>query len=149
MTARTTNDGEVVYAFPSAFDSAARKAPDLVRILSPFDNVVIQRERAAAVFGFDYTIECYVPEAKRRFGYFALPILFRDGFVGRMDCKAHRAERRFEIKTLHLESEVEEAFLPAFASAVRDYAGFTGCDEVDVRQVRPAKHKSAIKRAFA
>ena len=149
LAARTTSDGEVVYALPGTLDSAARKAPDVVRILSPFDNVVIQRERAAAVFGFDYTIECYVPEAKRRFGYFALPILFRDGFVGRMDCKAHRAERRFEIKTLHLESDVEEAFLPAFAGAVRDYAGFTGCDEVDVRQVRPAKHKGAIGQAFA
>ena len=148
LEARATDDA-LLFALPGTFDGAARKAPDVVRILSPFDNTVIQRERAAAVFGFDYTIECYVPEAKRRFGYFALPILFRDGFVGRMDCKAHRAERRFEIKALHLESAVEDAFLPAFASAVRDYAAFTGCDEVDVGQVLPAKAKSAIKRAFA
>ena len=148
LEARATDDA-LLFAMPGTFDGAARKAPDVARILSPFDNTVIQRERAAAVFGFDYTIECYVPEAKRRFGYFALPILFRDGFVGRMDCKAHRAERRFEIKALHLESDVEDAFLPAFASVVRDYAAFTGCDEVVVRRVLPAKAKSAIKRAFA
>ena len=149
LTMRKAGDDAPIYALPGTFDGAARKAPDIVRILSPFDNTVIQRERAAAVFGFDYTIECYVPEAKRRFGYFALPILFRDGFVGRMDCKAHRAERRFEIKALHLESDVEDAFLPAFASAVRDYAAFTGCDEVVVRQVLPVKAKSAVKGAFA
>ena len=148
LEARATDDA-LLFALPGTFDGAARKAPDVARILSPFDNTVIQRERAAAVFGFDYTIECYVPEAKRRFGYFALPILFRDGFVGRMDCKAHRAERRFEIKALHLDSDVEDAFLPAFASAVRDYAAFTGCDEVEVRRVLPAKAKSAIKGAFA
>lgn len=46
------------------------------KILSPFDNLLIQRKRASAFFNFDYLIECYVPEAKRQFGYFCLPILW-------------------------------------------------------------------------
>ena len=145
---RRTGAGERVYALSGIFDQAPRRFPDKVRILSPFDNVVIQRQRALDVFGFDYTIECYVPEAKRRYGYFALPILFRDHLVGRMDCKAHRAEGRFEIKALFLEAEVPDAFLPAFAEAVVDYAGFTGCGEVQVRAVTPGKWTRPVERSF-
>ncbi|MFL1454263.1 DNA glycosylase AlkZ-like family protein [Marinobacter sp. GN3S48] len=58
-------------------------------ILSPFDNSVIQRERLKALFQYDYQLECYVPAAKRQYGYFCLPLLYRDEFIGRMDCKAH------------------------------------------------------------
>ncbi len=75
-------------------------------LLSPFDPIVWDRARALALFGFDYRIECYTPEAKRRYGYFTLPILHRDHLIGRLDAKAHRTARRFEVKALHLESDV-------------------------------------------
>ena len=55
---------------------------DGVKVLSPFDNVVIHRDRLSTLFGFDYRIECYVSAAKRVFGYFCLPILYGDKFVG-------------------------------------------------------------------
>ena len=55
------------------------------------------------LFQFDYQLECYVPEAKRRYGYFSLPLLYRDQFIGRMDCKAHRKSRHLEIKSLFIE----------------------------------------------
>jgi len=58
-----------------------------LKILSPFDNLVIQRERVKAFFGFDYLIECYVPREKRNYGYFSLPILWDGKLVTRMDCK--------------------------------------------------------------
>ena len=74
------------------------KVQDELRILSPFDNAVIQRDRLKSLFGFDYQIECYVPAAKRRYGYFALPLLYRGDFVGRMDCKVHRSEQHLHIK---------------------------------------------------
>ncbi|NWK77769.1 winged helix-turn-helix domain-containing protein [Aquitalea sp. LB_tupeE] len=71
--------------------------------LSPFDPVVWDRKRASELFGFDYRIECYTPAAKRRFGYFVLPLLNRGRLVGRMDAKAHRQQGVFEIKNLYLE----------------------------------------------
>src|SRR6185503_1909469 len=55
------------------------------RILSPFDNLVIQRRRLQKLFGFDYQIECYVPEPKRKYGYFVLPVLWGDRLAARID----------------------------------------------------------------
>ena len=119
LAMRRMPNGERLFARPGAFDQPVRRLPEVVRILSPFDNAVIQRQRSVAVFDFDYTIECYTPEAKRRFGYFALPLVFRDRFVGRMDCKAHRAEGRFEIKALFLEAALEDDATPGVSVRLR------------------------------
>ncbi len=59
----------------------------LVHILSPFDNVTINRRRMLQLFDFDYQLECYVPAPKRRYGYFCLPILYGDALIGRLDAK--------------------------------------------------------------
>jgi hypothetical protein len=72
-------------------------------LLSPFDPLVSDRERALTAFGFDYKIECYTPAAKRRYGYFTLSILHKGQLVGRLDAKAHRKDKIFEVKKLHLE----------------------------------------------
>ena len=146
LVERRMAGGEPIYALPGAFDQRLPAPPDRVRLLSPFDNTVIQRDRCAAVFGFDYTIECYVPEAKRRFGYYALPVLFGDRLVGRVDCKAHRREGRFEIRALFIEQDVPEAFYPALAAAVSDYAAFTGCAEVSVTRVTPGRLRAPVER---
>ena len=149
LVERRMDTGERLYAKPGAFDQAPKRFPEVVRILSPFDNVVIQRQRCAEVFGFDYTIECYLPAAKRRYGYFALPLVFRDRLVGRMDCKAHRRDRLFEIKALFLERDVSDAFPGAFAEAVSDYAAFAGCAQVDVRTVSPHGWAHRLRALFA
>ena len=147
-TAETAN-GKLFYGLPETLAGRPRKPPPVVRILSPFDNSVIQRDRALTLYGFDFQLECYVTEAKRRWGYFCLPLLFGDTFVGRMDCKAHRASGVFEIRHLHLEKPLGEAFDPAFSAAVRDYAEYNGCDGVEVSRVSPARERARIARALA
>ncbi|HEX4158528.1 MAG TPA: crosslink repair DNA glycosylase YcaQ family protein [Rhizomicrobium sp.] len=100
----TNADGSTrpALALPSVEAEIAALVPSqtLARFLSPFDPAIRDRKRALRLFGFDYTIEVFVPEKKRRYGYYVLPILEGDGFIGRADLKAHRAEQRIEVKGL-------------------------------------------------
>lgn len=75
-------------------------APDRLRVLSPFDPALRDRKRAGFLFGFDYRIEVFVPEAKRIFGYYVFPLLQGDRLVGRVDMKAFRAEDTLRIRAL-------------------------------------------------
>ena len=109
-----------------------------VKILSPFDNLVIHRERLNALFKFDYRLECYVPPAKRVYGYFSLPILYGDHIVGRIDCKAHRTQQRFEVISLHLEQNYfkdhtldQEHFIDTLNMEIQNFAVFNQCPDVD------------------
>jgi uncharacterized protein YcaQ len=115
-------------------------APTLTTLLSPFDPLVWDRQRARELFDFDYTIECYTPAAKRRYGYFTLPILHRGRLVGRLDPKAHRAQGIFEVKTLHLEPGVEpdEDLITSLAAVLRRLAAWHGTPELVVRWSEPA-----------
>jgi uncharacterized protein len=100
----TNTDGSTrsALAFPSieADIAALVPSPASARFISPFDPVIRDRKRASRLFGFDYTIEVFVPEKKRRYGYYVLPILEGERFIGRADLKAHRAEGRIEVKGL-------------------------------------------------
>ncbi len=110
-------------------------------LLSPFDPVVWDRERARALFGFDYRLECYTPAARRRFGYYALPVLRRGALVGRLDAKAHRADGRLEVRSLHLEEGVRPGrpLLADLAGALEAFARWHGTPEVAFgRGVPPA-----------
>ena len=124
------NDNSLAYADAELLETRAPRSNAVVRILSPFDNAVIQRERGRDLYDFDYQIECYLPQPKRQFGYYCLPVLYRDRFVGRVDCKAHRAEKRLEIKALHIEHQVDDEFADAFNHSVPAFALFNGCNEV-------------------
>ena len=143
---RFESNGLSLYAKPSIME-ATRVNTQKVHILSPFDNSVIHRERARAIFDYDYKLECYVPEKKRVWGYFSLPILYGDQFVGRMDCKAHRKEKRFEIKTLHMEKKVNENFFVNFRDAIQRYAIFCDCDFVTAT-VRTPKNIQELFEKF-
>lgn len=108
-------------------------------LLSPFDPVVWDRRRAREWFGFDYTLECYTPAAKRRYGYFVLPILHRGKLVGRLDAKAHRAQGIFAVNALFLEDGVVPGprLLNELAAALGAMARWHGTPEVRVLATRP------------
>jgi len=111
----------------------AAEAPQGIRFLSPFDPAIRDRKRALRLFGFDYRIEVFVPEKKRQYGYYVLPIMEGDRFIGRADMKAHRAEDRLEMKGLWLEPGVkltgarEKKIRSAFATLAR----FTGTPAIE------------------
>ena len=121
------------YTTPENLARAERTKPHkAVKILSPFDNTVIQRKRLKRIFDFDYTIECYVPEAKRKYGYFCLPVLFGDSFAARMDCKAHRSEKLLEVKRIFFEKNFNgnEALKNGLNKALKKFAAFNGCEKI-------------------
>ncbi|WP_243041468.1 winged helix-turn-helix domain-containing protein [Dyella sedimenti] len=119
-------------------------------LLSPFDPVVWDRARAQALFGFEYTIECYVPAPKRRYGYYVLPILHRGRLVGRLDAKAHRREGVFEIKAFFLEPDVEASprLLQDVAQAIAATARWHGTPAVRLERSRPAGMTGALRAAL-
>jgi uncharacterized protein len=95
-------------------------------LLSPFDRLVYDRQRALELFGFDYTLEMYKPAAKRRWGYFALPILHGDRLVGKLDAKADRKAGVLRVFAVHEDlpfgPEVAEA-VEAETDSLADWLG--------------------------
>jgi uncharacterized protein YcaQ len=119
-------------------------------LLSPFDPLVWDRERVAAMFAFDYRIECYTPAPKRRYGYYVLPILHRGRLVGRLDAKAHRADGVFEVKALFLEQGVkpEPALAAAIAWAIQQCADWHATPQVKVGRCDPKTFGGDLRDAL-
>ena len=119
-------------------------------LLSPFDPLIWDRARLREMFDFDYSIECYVPAAKRKYGYYVLPILHRGRLVGRLDAKAHRAEGVFEVKALFLEQQVEPSprMLEELAQAIADTAAWHGTPKIRLGRCRPAAIGSVLRACW-
>jgi uncharacterized protein YcaQ len=141
------------YALSKIFEKSTKlgKRQPRVFILSPFDNLMIQRRRIKNLFDFDYSLECYVPASKRNFGYFTLSILWGENFVGRLDPKADRKKKTFIVRNLAFESILKnlDVFLPAFAKKLADLARFNRCNKIQLVTVTPSKIKANLKRALS
>ena len=144
LRARIAGWDEPAYVHPDNAGLAERVLsggllPSSTTLLSPFDPVVWDRARASELFGFEYRIEVYTPAARRRYGYYSLPILHRGALVGRLDAKAHRKRGVFEVKTLHLEPGVlvTEELVAGLAGALHECAGWHRTPEILVRRSDP------------
>lgn len=105
------------------------------------------RARALDFFGFDYRLECYTPQAKRRYGYFVLPILCRGELIGRLDAKAHRQDGVLEVKLLHAEpgSPWQDAQVEDVAQCVARFAHWQGLTRVTLAQTQPKRLAAALR----
>jgi len=160
LPARVDGWRDPVFVHPDHADLLARAvagtlAPTVTALLSPFDPVVWDRRRALELFGFDYRLECYTPADQRRYGYFTLPVLRRGALVGRIDAKAHRAQRMFELKAVVLEPGVMEGRARSGAGLARDLAAtlrrltrWHGCESVTVGRTQPEAFGAALGAAL-
>jgi uncharacterized protein YcaQ len=121
---------EVAYLHP---DASIPRRIDTCALLSPFDPVVWNRDRAERLFGFRYRIEIYTPAPKRIFGYYVLPVLVDDRLVGRLDLKADRASGTLRVLSAHAEAEgLAERSAGRIAAELTSMAGWLGLERVDV-----------------
>ncbi len=113
----------------------AGRRPTRTTFLSPFDNLVWERRRTEALFDFDYLLECYTPAAKRKYGYFTLPILDQGKLIGRLDPKVDRREKILYLRSIHLEDNVklDVATTQRLHGALCDFATFNGATSVVVQ----------------
>jgi hypothetical protein len=99
-------------------------------LLSPFDRLVHDRVRAQELFDFEYTLEMYKPAAKRRWGYFALPILHGDRLVGKLDAAADRKASVLRVNAIHEDVRFTRAMTKAVQSELADLASWLGLARV-------------------
>jgi len=125
---------------------SGRQRSSVTTLLSPFDPVVWDRARASELFGFDYKIEVYTPAARRRYGYYSLPILHDGTLVGRLDAKAHRKEGLFEVKAAHLEPgvPVSDDLVASLTGTLRACASWHATPDVLVRRSDPPELAEAL-----
>jgi len=127
--------GEVAaWADPAALASAAgaRRERHRVTLLSPFDSLIWDRKRTLRLFGFEHSLEAYVPKAKRVHGYFVMPLLAGGRLAGRVD----PVRRGSALVARRVFLDRPSAAKP-MARALREAAGWVGCDQVEIEQVTP------------
>ena len=136
------------YVLPASLELLSKPLKrSKLKILSPFDNLLIQRRRMQALFGFDYLLECYLPQPKRQYGYFSLPILWDGKLVARMDCKTERKKTLLHIQHLALESLPikTEAFSLALHKELSSFMQFNNCSNLRLHRTTPASLKPMLQ----
>ncbi len=116
-------------------------------LLSPFDNLICDRQRTAQLFDFTYTVEIYVPPAKRQYGYYVLPILRHERFVGRIDMRMKRPERQLQVQALYPEApwRIHTESAAELAANIQDLASFLGAQTVQLGRRMPVVWRQALR----
>lgn len=145
---QVNTDSEIYYSSPTLVNSInSISTNNEIHFLSPFDNLIIQRKRLKTLFNFDYQIECYVPEAKRKYGYYAIPVLYNGKFTGRFDAKADRKTNTFYLKSFWEEKDAvpTEDYIQKLSKEFLSFAQFCGCNTIKYdKQKCPKVIKGAL-----
>jgi uncharacterized protein YcaQ len=111
--------------------------PDVTRLLSPFDNLICDRKRTLALWDFEYTIEIYVPKAKRRYGYYVLPVLHGDRLVGRLDAAIDRKTGVLSVLSVHAERGAPASAGAGIAEQLNDLMVLRGATTIEFATKAP------------
>ncbi len=129
----------------------ARLAKPRIHFLSPFDNLVINRDRLQRLFNFDYVLECYVPAPKRQYGYFVLPILRGMDVIGRLDAKAFRSKQMLQINMLMFEPGIQpsESLIAELALALVNFVKVNACNQISLTTIKPTGVKQKLNQVIS
>jgi len=131
------------WADPAALNQAAERGRHRVTLLSPFDSLVWDRKRTLRMFGFEHSLEAYVPKHKRVHGYFTMPLLAGGRLAGRVD--PAREGKTLVARKVSLDWA---ASAEPMAQALRETASWVGCDDVRLERVEPAEHAGRLAAAL-
>lgn len=120
--------------------------PNHTTLLSPFDPLVSDRDRTLALFDFDYKMESFLPAKDRQYGYFCLPILYNGYLIGRLDPKAHRKDKRMEIKNIYLEPgiEITQEMVQSLKTTLLNFTEWHEMDSLEIIASDPPELKEAL-----
>ena len=143
---RASHGSTVAWADPVALAAATVAGPERNRttLLSPFDSLIWDRKRTLRMFGFEHSLEAYVPKHKRIHGYFTMPLLAGGRLVGRVD--PARDGTTLVARKVSLD---RAAAAEPMAQALREAASWVGCDDVRLEVVEPAQHAARLTAALA
>jgi uncharacterized protein YcaQ len=115
-------------------------------LLSPFDNLVSDRQRTEQLFGFKFRVEIYVPKHKRQHGYYVMPILHGDRLIGRIDPVMDRTRQRLTINAVYAEPDAPMTTETArqTAQAINELGSFLGAEEIVYGRRVPAAWRSVL-----
>src|SRR5205814_9202278 len=124
-------------------DADARSAQNT--LLSPFDNLIIRRRRPRMMFGFDYTMEIYVTAAKRRYGYYAMPVLHEDRLVARIDPAFNRDTMQLSVRGVSVKPGRDDLQVArATREAIAGLATFLGARAIDYDGKVPSRWRRML-----
>ena len=126
--------------------SAGKLKATYTTLLSPFDPLISDRDRALDLFDFDYKLEAYTPVKDRQYGHFCLPILHNGRLVGRLDPKAHRKEKRMEIRKIYLEPGVlvTDELAADLRETLDKFTAWHGFETLDIGDSDPAELREVL-----
>jgi uncharacterized protein YcaQ len=115
-------------------------------LLPPFDNLIIVRGWTKRMFGFDHLLELFFPESKRKFGYYVLPILWGDRFIGRVDPRMDRAREKLLINSVHAElgAPGDKDVSATIGDTIERFAKFLGVKEVEYTSHVPKAWRKSL-----
>jgi uncharacterized protein YcaQ len=121
--------------------------PEPTTVLSPFDNLIADRERTEMLFDFYYRSEIYTPKAKRKYGYYVLPILHGDRLIGRIDPKMDRKTKTLYVHAIHVEEGAPDTVAVArkVSDAVEQLGRFLGAEQIRYGDIVPANWKKGFE----
>jgi uncharacterized protein len=115
---------------------APRRFVPRTTLLSPFDQLISNRERSEELFGFRFKLEIYIPGSKREYGYYVMPILHGERLIGRIDPLYRRKSRTLEVNAVYAEPDAPAGAAGGVVRAIRDLARWLGATGIEVQRSR-------------
>jgi len=140
----------VLEEYLNALEEEEKPSDEKVYLIAPLDNLLWNRRMISEIFGFDYAWEVYKVPEKRKYGYYVMPILRGTKFIGRLDPKLDRQDRKMILNALLLEEKrIDKPLVDELAQAIDRFCRFHDAHEVEIRRTEPKELRDSLMPVIA